>query len=196
MVCGKMDDFIDKYSLMGKFLIATPMLRDDDIFSRSVVYICSHTNRGAMGLIINKPLENYTFSDLTLQLPLKRYEKLNEVNLYTGGPLERVRGMVLHSTDYMKDGTVEIADGIAVSSTNEIIADIAFDKGPDDKLVALGYSFWQPKQLEAEIYNNDWLVIDADKELLFRTKDADKWQRAIDETGIRMDSFIGITAHS
>lgn len=196
MVCGKMDDFIDKYSLMGKFLIATPMLRDDDIFSRSVVYICSHTNRGAMGLIINKPLENYTFSDLTLQLPLKRYEKLNEVSLYTGGPLERVRGMVLHSTDYMKDGTVEIADGIAVSSTNEIIADIAFDKGPDDKLVALGYSFWQPKQLEAEIYNNDWLVIDADKELLFRTKDADKWQRAIDETGIRMDSFIGITAHS
>jgi putative transcriptional regulator len=195
MVCGKMDDFIDKYSLMGKFLIATPTL-DDDIFSRSVVYICSHTNRGAMGLIINKPLEKYTFSDLTLQLPLKSYEKLNEVNLYTGGPLERIRGMVLHSTDYMKDGTVEIADGIAVSSTNEIIADIAFNKGPDDKLVALGYSFWQPKQLEAEIYNNDWLVIDADKELLFRTKDAEKWQRAIDETGIRMDSFIGITAHS
>ena len=195
-VCGKMDGFIDKYSLMGKFLVAMPALGDDDLFSRSVVYVCSHTNRGAMGLIINKPLEQYTFSDLTFQLPLKNYEKLNEVGLYTGGPVERVRGMVLHTTDYIKDGTVEIADGIAVSSTNEIIADIAFDKGPDDKLVALGYSFWQPNQLENEIYNNDWLVIDADKELLFRTKDALKWQRAMDESGIRLDSFIGITAHS
>lgn len=191
-----MDDFIDKYSFVGKLLIATSALDDDEIFSHSVVYICSHTNRGAMGLIINKPLERFTFSDLTLQLPLQRYEKLNEVSLYTGGPLERVRGMVLHSTDYMKDGTVEIANGIAVSSTNEIIADIAFDKGPNDKLVALGYSFWQPKQLETEIYNNDWLVIDADKELLFRTKDNEKWQRAMDESGIRLDSFVGITAHS
>ena len=191
-----MDEFIDKYSLVGKFLIAMPMLDEDDIFSRSVVYVCSHTNRGAMGLIINKPLEKYTFSDLSLQLPLKRYEKLNEVNLYTGGPLEKIRGMVLHSTDYMKEGTIEIANGIAVSSTNEIIADIAFDKGPDDKLVALGYSFWQPQQLENEILNNDWLVINADKELIFRTKDAEKWQRALDETGIRMDSFVSVTGHS
>lgn len=196
MVCGKMDGFIDKYSLVGKFLIAMPMLDEDDIFSRSVVYICSHTNRGAMGLIINKPLEKYTFSDLSLQLPLKSYEKLNEVNLYTGGPVEKIRGMVLHSNDYIKDGTIEIANGIAVSSTNEIIADIAFDKGPDDKLVALGYSFWQPQQLENEILNNDWLVIDSDKELLFHTKDAEKWQRALDETGIRMDSFISVTGHS
>lgn len=191
-----MDEFIDKYSLVGKFLIAMPMLDEDDIFSRSVVYVCSHTNRGAMGLIINKPLEKYTFSDLSLQLPLKSYEKLNEVNLYTGGPLEKIRGMVLHSTDYMKEGTIEIANGIAVSSTNEIIADIAFDKGPDDKLVALGYSFWQPQQLENEILNNDWLVINADKELIFRTKDAEKWQRALDETGIRMDSFVSVTGHS
>ena len=196
MVCGKMDGFIDKYSLVGKFLIAIPMLDEDDIFSRSVVYICSHTNRGAMGLIINKPLEKYTFSDLSLQLPLKSYEKLNEVNLYTGGPVEKIRGMVLHSNDYIKDGTIEIANGIAVSSTNEIIADIAFDKGPDDKLVALGYSFWQPQQLENEILNNDWLVIDSDKELLFHTKDAEKWQRALDETGVRMDSFISVTGHS
>jgi len=196
MVCAKMDTFIDKYSLTGKLLIATQTLGENDIFSRSVVYICSHTNRGAMGLIINKPIDKYTFSDLTLQLPLKSYEKLNEVSLYTGGPLETVRGMVLHSADYMKEGTIEIANGIAISSTNEIIADIAFDKGPEEKLVALGYSFWQPKQLENEIYNNDWFVINADKEILFRTKDSEKWQRALDESGIRLDSFVSITAHS
>lgn len=184
-----MTDFDDKYALTGKFLVASPMLNDDDIFSHSVVYICSHTNRGAMGLIINKPMEKYTFSDLTMQLPLKSYERLNEINIYTGGPLEQVRGMVLHSTDYMKDGTIEVGKGIAISSTTEIIADIAFNHGPDDKLVALGYSFWVPKQLEAEIYNNDWIVVNGNKDLLFRTQDADKWQRALDEIGLNFNRF-------
>ncbi len=141
-------------------------------------------------------MDNFTFSDLTFQLPVKSYERLNEVNLYTGGPLEQVRGMVLHSADYMKDGSTLIRDGIAVSSSSEIIADIAFGKGPSEKLVALGYSFWQPRQLEAEIYRNDWLVLEAGADLMFHTKDDDKWQRAMDETGIRLDRFVGVTGHS
>ena len=192
----RMADFDDKYSLTGKFLVAAPNLNDDEIFNRSVVYVCSHTKRGAMGLIINKPMIQYTFSDLTMQLPLKDYERLNEINLYTGGPLEQVRGTVLHSTDYMKDGTIEVDNGIAISSTTEIIADIAFDHGPDEKLVALGYSFWEPKQLEAEIYNNDWIVINGNRDLLFHTNDIDKWQRAMDELGINFDRFVGQTGHA
>ncbi len=191
-----MENFDDKYALTGKLLVATPALNDDEIFNHSVVYICSHTNRGAMGIIINKPLEKYTFSDLTMQLPLPSYEKLNAINLYTGGPLEQVRGMVLHSTDYVKDGTIIVGNGIAISSTSEIIADIAFDHGPDEKLVALGYSFWQPKQLETEIYNNDWLVTDSRKDLMFRTKDEEKWQRSLDELGLKFDRFVGITGHA
>ncbi len=191
-----MDKFDDKYALTGKLLVATPNLNDDDIFGRSVVYVCSHTSRGAMGVIINKPLEQYTFSDLTMQLPLQSYERLNEINLYTGGPLEQIRGMVLHSTDYVKDGTIVVGNGIAISSTTEIIADIAFNHGPDDKLVALGYSFWQPKQLETEIYNNDWIVVNGYKDLLFRTKDEEKWQRALDEIGLKFDNFIGITGNA
>jgi len=191
-----MENFDEKYALTGKLLVATPALNDDDIFDRSVVYVCSHTHRGAMGVIINKPLDKYTFSDLTMQLPLQSYEKLNDISLYTGGPLEQVRGMVLHSTDYIKDGTIVVGNGIAISSTTEIIADIAFDHGPDDKLVALGYSFWQPKQLEAEIYNNDWIVVNGNKDLLFKTKDADKWQRALDELGINLERFVGVTGNA
>ena len=195
MVYDNMDDFDEKYALTGKFLVAMPSLDDGGCFARSVVYICSHGRRGAMGLIINKRLEKYTFSDLAISLPLTNFSKLNAVSLYDGGPLEQIRGMVLHSTDYMKDGTIEVSKGIAVSSTTEILSDIAYDMGPADKLVALGYSFWQPQQLEREIYNNDWLVINADKELLFKTKDEEKWQRALDETGIRLENFIGITGH-
>lgn len=191
-----MADFDDRYSMTGKFLVAAPILNEDEIFNRSVIYICSHTKRGAMGIIINKPMVQYTFSDLTMQLPLKNYEHLNEINLYTGGPLEQIRGTVLHSTDYMKDGTIEVGNGIAISSTTEIIADIAFDQGPDEKLVALGYSFWEPKQLEAEIYNNDWIVVNGTRDLLFRTKDEEKWQRALDELGINFDRFALQTGHA
>ena len=191
-----MTEFDEQYALTGKFLVAMPRLNDGGVFERSVVYICSHGKHGAMGIIVNKPMVQYSFSDLTMQLPLKNYEKLNEVSLYTGGPVEQIRGMVLHSTDYVKDGTIVVGNGIAVSSTSEIITDIAFDNGPDDKLVALGYAFWKPHQLESEIFENDWMVISADKELIFRTKDSEKWQRAFDETGIRLDRFVSITGHS
>ena len=190
-----MDNFDEKYALTGKFLVALPALRGAEFFGESVVYVCSHGRNGAMGVIINKRLDELSFIDLTVRLPIKNYAKLNEVGLYSGGPLEKVRGMVLHSSDYVRDGTIIIGNGIAVSSTTEIIADIAFDNGPEDKLVALGYSFWRPGQLENEIYNNDWLVIEANKELLFKTKDEEKWQKALDESGIRLDRFVDITGH-
>ena len=149
-----------------------------------------------LGLVINKQLKEFTFSDLMFQLPVKNYERLNEIMLYNGGPLEKVRGMVLHSDDYIKDGTVAIGNGIAVSSTSEIIADIAFNRGPKDKLVALGYSFWNPRQLEAEIYENYWLVTDANSNILFHTDDEEKWQRAVDETKINLARFVGITGRA
>ncbi|MBP5352482.1 MAG: YqgE/AlgH family protein [Alphaproteobacteria bacterium] len=190
-----MNGFDEKYALTGKFLVSLPALDDAGVFGQSVVYICSHGRNGAMGVIINKRLDEFSFADLTMQLPVKNYAKLSEVSLYAGGPLEKVRGMVLHSADYVRDGTIIIGNGIAVSSTSEIISDIAFDQGPEDKLVALGYSFWAPQQLEHEIYNNDWLVIDAGRELIFRTKDEEKWQRALDESGIKLDRFVNVTGH-
>lgn len=188
--------FDNEFSLAGKFLIALPALSDSDSFSQSVVYVCSHRQNGAMGLIINKRLNEFTFSDLMFQLPIKNYERLNEVMLYNGGPLEKIRGMVLHTDDYVKEGTIVVGGGIAVSSTSEIIADIAFERGPEDKLVALGYSFWQPRQLEAEIYENYWLVTDADKDILFHTKDEEKWERALDETKINLSRFVSITGRA
>lgn len=165
------------------------------MFNQSVVYVCSHSKNGAMGVMINKRLDEFSFADLTMQLPVRNYAKLSEVSLYSGGPLEKVRGMVLHSADYVREGTIVIGNDIAISSTTEIISDIAFDQGPKDKLVALGYSFWRAGQLENEIYNNDWLVIDAHKELLFKTKDEEKWQRALDESGIKLDRFVNVSGH-
>lgn len=188
--------FDDKYSLTGKFLIASPMLDESGFFSRSVVYICSHTSEGAMGLIVNKRLENFSFADLTFQFPIERSRTISNVSLYSGGPLENVRGMVLHSTDYIKEGTVLVSPDVALSATNEIITDIATDQGPEYKLVTLGYSFWRPQQLEAEFLHNDWFVAEGDRELLFKTRDEDKWQQALNETGIDMRRFVGITGYA
>lgn len=191
-----MESFDNRYALTGKFLVALPSLNDSDCFANSVVYVCSHGRSGAMGLIINKRMDNFTFSDLTFQLPITHDEPLQQINLYSGGPLEQVRGMVLHSTDYMKDGSIMVGDGVAISSTTEIISDIAFGQGPKDKLIALGYSFWQPRQLEMEIYNNNWLVADADRNILFRAPDEEKWQRALDETHIQLDRLVSVTGRS
>ncbi len=189
-------NFDNRFALTGKLLVATPALDDSGCFARSVVYVCSHSSNGAMGLIVNKRMDKFTFSDLTFQLPVKNYEQLMEVSLYTGGPLEQVRGMVLHTADYMKDGTVAVGDGLAISSSAEIISDIVFGQGPKEKLVALGYSFWQPRQLESEIYDNNWLVVNNDKDILFRTPDENKWQKAIDEANIALDRFIWQTGHA
>lgn len=191
-----MRKFDDKYSLTGKFLVASPMLDENGYFSRTVVYVCSHTSEGAMGLVVNKRLENFNFSDLTFQFPISNTDNVNDVGLYSGGPLENVRGMVLHSTDYIKEGTVLVSRDVAISATNEIITDIAMNQGPKYKLVTLGYSFWQPQRLEAEFLHNDWFVVEADREILFKTKDEDKWQHALNETGIDMRRFVGITGHA
>ena len=188
--------FDEKLSLTGKLLIAMPQLYESESFARSVVFICSHTKNGALGLIINKRLNEFSFSDLMFQMPVKNYERLNEIMLYDGGPIEKVRGMVLHSDEYFKEGTVSVGNGIAVSSTAEIISDIAFNRGPKDKLVALGYSFWNPRQLEAEIFENYWLVTDADSDLVFNTSDDEKWQKAIDETKINLAHFVSITGRA
>lgn len=174
---------INNGNLTGKCLISSPYMEDEH-FGHSVVYICSHGKEGAMGFIINKRIEDVTFSDLANQLPLKSFAPTQDIALHQGGPLERIRGFVLHSTDYIKEDTVVIDKSIAVSSSIDIINDIAFGTGPKDNIIALGYSSWKPEQLEQEIIRNDWIISDSEPELVFRTKDEDKWSKALELAGI------------
>lgn len=157
---------------------------DDERFSHSLVYICSHTKDGAMGFVVNKKIKEFSFADLANQLPISTIKPIAPIELHQGGPLEKVRGFVIHSTDYIKEDTIIINNHIAVSSSIDIISDIAFGIGPKENLIALGYTSWGPQQLEQEIINNSWLVTDPDCELVFRTKDEDKWQKAIESLGI------------
>ncbi len=187
-----MDNMIDvneKY-LTGKCLISMPGIADER-FDKALIYICSHNKDGAMGFVVNKKIKEFSFTDLANQLPIRTIKPIAPMDLYQGGPLEKVRGFVLHSVDYLKGDSIVIDKNIAISSSIDILADIAFGNGPKDNLIALGYASWQPNQLEQEIINNVWMVAPSSPELVFRTKDEDKWQKAMDTIGIDISRLCG-----
>lgn len=164
--------------LAGQFLIAMPTMTDPR-FERSVIYLCAHNVEGAMGLVVNRLVESLTFDELLEQLNIGRPIGQKEIRVHFGGPVESGRGFVLHSTDYTKDGTVLMDNGIGLTATIDILKDIAEGGGPRDSLLALGYSGWGPGQLDGEIQDNAWLNVPADPMLLFDSSLESKWDRAV-----------------
>ncbi|TCP62866.1 putative transcriptional regulator [Rhodovulum bhavnagarense] len=171
--------------LSGKLLIAMPGMGDPR-FEKSVVYLCAHSDEGAMGLIINKPLKGLSFSDLLEQLGIPSAPGARPVRVHFGGPVEHARGFVLHSGDYGgdRDSTLRVDGRFAMSATVDVLADIARGDGPARALLALGYAGWGPGQLEGEIQQNGWLTCEAAPELVFDEADATKWERALRTLGI------------
>ena len=170
--------------LDGKLLIAMPGMGDPR-FDKAVVFMCAHSAEGAMGLIINKPARALKFDDLMTQLGIDWDGELASPKVHHGGPVEHGRGFVLHSRDYNSEGSsMKIGNDFGMTATLDILTDIALGKGPKRALLALGYTGWAPGQLEAELQANGWLIADVDAELVFASKDADKWQAAIEGLGI------------
>jgi len=177
--------------LNGQLLLAMPGMTDPR-FDHSVIYICSHNEDGAMGLVINRAAKNIDFPGLLDQLDVTYvpednsppHQKGNDISLYSGGPVEIGRGFILHSADYTQDTTMVVSETVALSATVDILSAIADGDGPNDFIIALGYTGWGPGQLEEEINRNSWLTIEADNELLFRTDLDLKWPRAMAKLGI------------
>jgi putative transcriptional regulator len=171
-------------NLAGKLLIAMPDMSDPR-FAKTVIYMCAHSEEGAMGLVINKPQPNVNFGQLLDQLDIPKGQNMREAMLHFGGPVERQRGFVLHGNDYMADtGTLEVDDTFRMTATLEVLEDIAMGKGPAVSMLALGYSGWGPGQLEYEIAANGWLSCAPTEEVVFGTKNADKWSAALALMGI------------
>jgi len=167
----------------GKFLIAMPGMQDER-FAQSVVYMCAHGPEGAMGLVINKPIDSITFPDLLSQLDINVPPAGQGIEVLFGGPVETGRGFVLHSPDYMHDATMVVGDDVALTATVDILKAIAEGAGPEQSLLALGYAGWGAGQLDDEIMANGWLSVDADSDLLFDTSLSLKWNRAMAKLGI------------
>lgn len=164
--------------LTGQFLIAMPSMTDPR-FQRTVIYLCVHNAEGAMGLVVNRLVDSLTFDELLEQLNIGRARGSDEIRVHFGGPVESGRGFVLHSTEYMREGTVVMDNGIGLTATVDILRDIAGGTGPRDSLLALGYAGWGPGQLDGEIQENAWLTVPADADLLFDDALDDKWDRAV-----------------
>jgi putative transcriptional regulator len=177
--------------LDGQCLIAMPGMADNR-FSRSVVYVCAHSEDGAMGIIVNKPAADTKFPDLLVQLDVIPSEdiirlptQIEKVQVLRGGPVETKRGFVLHSSDFfLESATLPIDDGICLTATLDILRAMAIGSGPENAVLALGYAGWGAGQLEQEIQANGWLHCAADPELLFDDGIETKYTRALGKIGI------------
>lgn len=179
-----MSDDSATIDLTGQLLIAMPGMGDPR-FSRSVVFLCAHSEEGAMGLVVNHPVSDLKFTELLAQLEISPSVPVSGVPVHMGGPVEHGRGFVLHSADYRtSDATLWVDDRFGMTATLDILEDIAHGKGPADTLMALGYAGWGPGQLEGEIARNAWLTCPSSREILFDTATDDRWERALAVLGI------------
>ncbi|TIW87072.1 MAG: YqgE/AlgH family protein, partial [Mesorhizobium sp.] len=173
--------------LDDQFLIAMPGMKDDR-FTRSVIYVCAHSDEGAMGLIINQT-QQMLFPDLLVQLGIMNEQEAirlpaqaRDFVVRNGGPVDRSRGFVLHSGDYRVESSLTVSDDICL--TVDILRAISSGRGPRHALMALGYSGWGAGQLETEIAENGWLTCPANAELLFDTDIERKYDRILAAIGI------------
>jgi putative transcriptional regulator len=173
-------------NLTGKILIAMPGMSDPR-FQRSVILVCAHSDEGAMGLVLNHPLPEIDFGDLLEQLGIEADDEARRIEVRFGGPVEPGRGFVLHKVpEYGEDpeGRLRIGRALAMTTTRDILEDLAHGQGPESAVLALGYAGWGPGQLEREMLANGWLTGDGADELIFGDEHQAKWQEALRAQGI------------
>jgi len=188
---SQMSETDEEGYLSGQLLVAMPGASDTH-FERSVVYVCAHSEEGAMGIVINRPAEHLSFMELLQQLDLIPEDKainippaLNRMAVFVGGPVETGRGFVLHSADYFSaDSTMAIDGSVCLTATIDILRAIARGSGPHQSLLALGYAGWAPGQLESEIQANGWLTCPGDAELVFDPRPDEKYTLALAKMGV------------
>ncbi|MCR9146219.1 MAG: YqgE/AlgH family protein [Rhodobacteraceae bacterium] len=175
---------MSQIDLNGKLLIAMPAMGDTR-FAQTLVFMCAHSDDGAMGLIVNKPAEDLRLTDLYAQLDIPREPEARDLPVHFGGPVEHGRGFVLHDHGYHSAiSTLKVNEDFAMTATLDILEDLAGGRGPQHNIVALGYAGWGPGQLEQELSQNAWLTVDADYRLVFETPDAQKWEAALNKMGV------------
>lgn len=171
-------------SLKGKLLISMPSL-DDPRFYHAVIFVCAHDETGAMGLIINHPLPGMTLGDLFKELKFEAKDQtIKNSPVLSGGPVETSRGFVLHTVDFAQPGTIPVDEKFSISSTIEALQAVAEGKGPKEMVFAVGYAGWGAGQLDEELHENAWIILDASYELVFNTEISEKWERAMARNGI------------
>lgn len=170
--------------LTGKLLIAMPGIGDSR-FSRSVVLVCAHEPEYAMGIVLNKPMDDLTLPQLLSQLGIEQDIKIPEDAVLSGGPVGTDRGFVVHSGDFHCEGaTLDISQDFCLTATRDVLVALASDDAPRDSVMALGYSGWGAGQLETEIAENAWIISEPIPDIVFGARHDTKWSTALKLIGI------------
>jgi putative transcriptional regulator len=186
---------IEVTNLTNHFLIAMPALADPN-FSHTVTYICMHNEDGAMGIVINRPL-NVVLGDVLEHMDIELEDfRVAHLPIFDGGPVQRERGFVIHQPVGQWDAMLPISDELGIATSRDILTALARGRGPQRVLVALGYAGWAAGQLEQEMAENAWLSVPADASIIFNTPPAKRWQAAAGRLGVDMTLMSGEAGHA
>ena len=172
-------DEVNDRDLAGQFLVASEEMNDPR-FAETVIYMVKHNSEGTLGLIINRPLAEGPIDDLLKGFGAAAKGSKREIVIHYGGPVSARQGFVLHTDDVKLESSIQVKDGIAMTSDVQMIEAIATGHGPKQSLFMLGYTGWGPGQLAAEIKSQAWFVIPADKMMIFGRDAEKKWTRALE----------------
>jgi putative transcriptional regulator len=183
------------FDLTNQFLIAMPLMADPN-FSRTVTYVCSHNDDGAIGIVINRPME-IELGEVFAQMNIDGSDTApNSQTVYQGGPVHRDRGFIIHRPAADWDSTIRVTDELAVSTSRDILEAISNGTGPEDTLVALGYAGWGAGQLEDEMGQNAWLSGPASTKIIFHTPPGRRWEYAAAAMGIDLQALSNDVGHA
>ncbi|NJD31257.1 MAG: YqgE/AlgH family protein [Gammaproteobacteria bacterium] len=181
--------------LTNQFLIAMPGM-DDPNFSQTVTLVCDHSERGALGIVINRPL-TMDLGDVFAQLGLDASQsRVSRQHVLQGGPVQTDRGFVLHSPGPTWESTLPVSDRIHLTTSRDVLDALAGGRGPEQAIIALGYAGWDAGQLEDEMARNAWLTAPADERLLFDVPAEDRWQAAGRLLGINLLHLSSDAGHA
>jgi len=210
---GESSEHLPMNSLENQLLIAMPSL-GDPYFNKTVTYICEHNEEGAMGLIINLPV-NITLSDLLKQIEPEEDEVAQVIEstnedvadatdstnsleqlVLSGGPISQQRGFVLHSSQTGWSSSLALSKELMITTSKDILLALGTEKAPEQFMVTLGYAGWGPGQLEQELQANSWLTTPADIEILFNTPIEQRWKKATEKMGIDLAHLSSDIGHA
>ena len=169
--------------LTGRLLVSMPMMKQDSVFAKTVIYVVSHNVGGAIGIVVNQTLNNVSCSSIFDSFNIERDAVKKMMPVHFGGPVEAEKGFILHSSDYSKDVLIATGEKMALSSNLQILKAIATGHGPKNSIFALGYAGWSGGQLEIEMVNNNWLTVPFSDDIVFSADNSHKWDEAMHKMG-------------
>lgn len=191
---------LENMNLTGQFLIAMPAMQDP-YFAKTVTFICTHNEDGAMGVVVNRPLEfnvDYLFQQINIDCD---HPKIKEKPVYFGGPVQHERGFVLHAPGTEYNSTIAINEAVSLTTSKDILESAAANEGPSKIMIALGYAGWTAGQLEQEVSNNAWLSVKTSNikqlnDLIFDLHHSEKLAMAMALLGVDFATLSDVAGHA